>query len=174
MIYAVYPGSFDPLHNGHADLIQRAARIYDRLTVAVLNNPLKNDYAFTTEERLEILAEVVAPLDNVGVDRFEGLLAEYMRTVQAQVIVKGLRAISDFEYELQMAHLNRQLNPDVETTFIMTATRWSYVSSTRVKELARYGADVGKLVPAVTLRRLEAKAAGDGVARPSKRHRSRR
>jgi len=174
MIHAVYPGSFDPVHNGHADIIRRAARVYDRLTVAVLDNPLKNDYAFTTEERLEILAEVVEPLPNVGVDRFEGLLAEYMRTVGAQVIVKGLRAISDFEYELQMAHLNRQLNPDVETTFIMTATRWSYVSSTRVKELVRYGADVAKLVPPATLRRLEAKAAGDGVARSSKRHRSRR
>lgn len=174
MIHAVYPGSFDPVHNGHADIIRRAATVYDRLTVAVLDNPLKNDHAFTTEERLEILAEVVEPLPNVGVDRFEGLLAEYMRTLQAQVIVKGLRAISDFEYELQMAHLNRQLNPDVETTFIMTATRWSYVSSTRVKELARYGADVAKLVPAATLRRLEAKAVGDGVARPSKRHRSRR
>jgi len=174
MIHAVYPGSFDPVHNGHADIIRRAAKVYDRLTVAVLDNPLKNDYAFTTEERLEILAEVVEPMRNVGVDRFEGLLAEYMRTVQAQVIVKGLRAISDFEYELQMAHLNRQLNPDVETTFIMTATRWSYVSSTRVKELARYGADVAKLVPTATLRRLEAKVAADGVARPSKRHRSRR
>ncbi len=174
MIHAVYPGSFDPVHNGHADLIRRAARIYDRLTVAVLDNPNKHDQTFTTEERLEILAEVVAPLDNVRADRFEGLLAEYVRTIGGNVIVKGLRAISDFEYELQMAHLNRQLNPDVETTFIMTATRWSYVSSTRVKELARFGADVSKLVPAATRERLEAKMQGRGVVRPSPRTRSRR
>jgi pantetheine-phosphate adenylyltransferase len=174
MIHAVYPGSFDPLHNGHVDIIRRAARIYDRLTVAVLDNPLKNDRAFTIEERLEIIDEVVAPMPNVDAERFEGLLAEYMRTRHANVIVKGLRAISDFEYELQMAHLNRQLNPEVETTFIMTATRWSYVSSTRVKELARYGADVAKLVPAPTLERLQASLSEHGVARPSRRGRSRR
>ena len=174
MIHAVYPGSFDPVHNGHADLIRRAARIYDQLTVAVLHNPLKNDQAFTTEERLEILAEVVAPLPNVRAERFDGLLAEYVRDIGGHVIVKGLRAISDFEYELQMAHLNRQLNPDVETTFIMTATRWSYVSSTRVKELARYGADIAKLVPPATRERLEAKMRERGVVRPSGPRRSRR
>ncbi len=164
MIHAVYPGSFDPMHNGHADVVRRASRIYDKLTVAVLDNPSKRDPLFTTDERIEILRETTADMANVTVDRFEGLLAEYMRTLGAAVIVKGLRAISDFEYELQMAHLNRNLNPDVETTFIMTATRWSYVSSTRVKELARYGADVSRLVPPATLRRLEAKL-GDGVAR---------
>ncbi len=171
MIHAVYPGSFDPMHNGHADVVHRAARIFDRLTVAVLDNPNKRDPLFTTAERIEILAEVTADLPNVDVDRFEGLLAEYMRTLGAAVIVKGLRAISDFEYELQMAHLNRQLNPDVETTFIMTATRWSYVSSTRVKELARYDADVSRLVPPATLARLKEKLVGgvahaDDVQRP--------
>jgi pantetheine-phosphate adenylyltransferase len=174
MIHAVYPGSFDPLHNGHADLIRRAARIYDRLTVAVLNNPLKNDRTFTIDERLAVIEETVAGMDNVSAERFEGLLADYMRRREANVIVKGLRAISDFEYELQMAHLNRQLNPDVETTFIMTATRWSYVSSTRVKELARYGADVAKLVPPATLHLLHEKLADGPVARPSPAHRSRR
>ena len=174
MIHAVYPGSFDPVHNGHADLIRRAARIYDRLTVAVLDNPAKGDQTFTTDARLEILEEVVAPLENVRAERFHGLLAEYVREIDGNVIVKGLRAISDFEYELQMAHLNRQLNPDVETTFIMTATRWSYVSSTRVKELARYGADVSKLVPPATLRRLDAKMREQGVVRPSEPRRSRR
>ena len=157
MIHAVYPGSFDPLHNGHLDVIRRASRIYDRLTVAVLNNPLKNGKEFAIEERLAIIEEVVDGMPNVSADSFEGLLADYMRELSANVIVKSLRAISDFEYELQMAHLNRQLNPNVETTFIMAGTRWSYVSSTRVKEIARYGADVSKLVPKQTLQRLRAR-----------------
>jgi pantetheine-phosphate adenylyltransferase len=156
MVHAVYPGSFDPVHNGHVDVIRRAARIYDRVTVAVLNNPLKHGQAFTPDERLEILEEITADMPNVEADRFSGLLVDYMREIGGTVIVKGLRAISDFEYELQMAHLNRQINPDVETTFVMTATRWSYLSSTRVKELARLGADLSSMVPPATLRRLEA------------------
>jgi len=160
MIHAVYPGSFDPLHNGHVDVIRRAARIYDRLTVAVLDNPGKRDRMFDTEERLEILRETTEGMSKVDVASFDGLLAEHMRELGADVIVKGLRAISDFEYELQMAHLNRQLNPRAETTFVMTATRWSYLSSTRVKEIARYGADVSKLVPKATQAFLAAKLAG--------------
>lgn len=154
MVHAVYPGSFDPLHNGHLDIIRRASRIYDHLTVAVLHNPLKDAYLFDVEERKAIVREAVKGIRGVDVDSFAGLLADYMREVEATVIVKGLRAISDFEVELQMAHLNRQLNPRAETTFIMTATRWSYVSSTRVKEIARYGADVSKLVPPAAHRRL--------------------
>ena len=164
MIHAVYPGSFDPLHNGHVDLIKRASRIYGKLTVAVLENPLKTSGMFTSEERVAIIREVTRGMSGVQVDSFDGLLADYTKSVGASVIVKGLRAISDFEYELQMAHLNRQLNPDAETTFIMTATRWSYVSSTRVKAIARYGADVGKLVPKATLKRLKKKLELVGAA----------
>ncbi len=154
MVHAVYPGSFDPLHNGHLDIIRRAGKIYDRLTVAVLHNPLKGANLFDVDERVAIVRDVVKHIKGVEVDAFGGLLADYMRRVKATVIVKGLRAISDFEVELQMAHLNRQLNPSAETTFIMTATRWSYVSSTRVKEIAKYGADVSKLVPPAALRKL--------------------
>lgn len=154
MVHAVYPGSFDPVHNGHVDIIRRASRIYERLTVAVLHNPLKDRHLFSADERVAMLSESVRDLPGVRVDAFGGLLADYLRSVEASVIVKGLRAISDFEVELQMAHLNRQLNPNAETTFIMTATRWSYVSSTRIKEIAAYGADVSKLVPRATLRRL--------------------
>lgn len=155
MTHAVYPGSFDPLHNGHLDVIRRAARIYDRLTVAVLDNALKGNKLFTVAERVEMIEETIEGMANVDVDRFEGLLADYVRKRNAGVIVRSLRAVSDFENELQMAHLNRQLNPDAETTFIMTATRWSYVSSTRIREIAKYGADISKLVPKASLQRLQ-------------------
>ena len=154
MVHAVYPGSFDPLHNGHVDVIRRANRLFDRLTVAVIHNPLKSNGLFDLEERVAIARETIAGMERVEVATFDGLLVGFMRDVGANVIVKGLRAISDFEYELQMAHLNRQMNPDVETLFVMTATRWSYVSSTRVREIAMLGADVTKLVPPATLRRL--------------------
>lgn len=159
MIHAVYPGSFDPLHNGHVDVIRRASGIFDQLTVAVLHNPLKDRYLFTIDERLDIVHATIKGLANVRCDKFEGLLVAFMQSIGARVIVKGLRAISDFEVELQMAHLNRQLDPRVETTFIMTATRWSYVSSSRVRELASLGADVSPLVPKASLTALQRKFA---------------
>ena len=123
MVHAVYPGSFDPIHNGHLDIIHRASRIFSHLTVAVLHNSLKSNQLFAVAERLELIKKATEGISNVSVERFEGLLAHYLTQKKAKVIVRGLRAISDFEYELQMAHLNRQLNPNIETTFIMTATR---------------------------------------------------
>ena len=155
MVQAVYPGSFDPLHNGHVDIIRRASRIYDRVTVAALNNPLKASQTFGLEQRLTIIEDTVSDLDNVEVELFEGLLVRYVETLGAQVIIKGLRSGTDFDYELQMAHLNRHIGNAIDTAFMMTAAQWSYVSSTRVKELARYGADVSGLVPAASLRALQ-------------------
>lgn len=157
-MHVVYPGSFDPLTNGHLDVIQRASRLFQKVTVAVLENPNKRgQYLFTAEERLAIVREATQHLPNVEAHTFSGLLVDFVKRVGAQAIVKGLRAVSDYEYELQMAHLNRQLLPGLETLFILSATRYSFVSSTMVKEIARYGGDVSKLVPPATLRALKAK-----------------
>lgn len=159
-MHVVYPGSFDPLHYGHFDVITRASRLFDRVTVAVLENPAKrNAWLFTPEERMALIQEAAhnAKLHNVHADTFKGLLVDYMKQHGSRVIVKGLRAVSDYESELQMAHLNRQYGNHPETLFIMAATRWSYVSSTMVKEIARYGGDVSKLVPNVTFEALKGK-----------------
>lgn len=159
-MHVVYPGSFDPLHNGHFDVIQRASRHFAKVTVAVLENPSKRGlWLFTPQERVEIIRQAVASarMANVEVDTFSGLLVDYMKRVNSKVIVKGLRAVSDYESELQMAHLNRQYGNHPETLFIMAATRWSFVSSTMIKEIARYGGDVSKLVPAATVEALRAK-----------------
>ncbi len=162
MMHVVYPGSFDPFTNGHLDVAERASRLFDRVTVAVLENPAKRDrYLFSIEERLAIIRASTKHLPNVEVEAFHGLLAEYMRRKGLRVIVKGLRAVSDYEYELQMAHLNRQLNPEVETLFILAATRWAFVSSTMVKEIARYGGDVARFVPPPAARALRAKFQGE-------------
>lgn len=155
---ALYPGSFDPFTNGHLDVVSRAAKIFDKVTVAVLENRAKRgSNLFDLEERLSIIREATAHLETVSVDSFQGLTADYARRRHARVLVRGLRAVSDFEFELQIAHLNRQLNSSLETVFIMAATRWSYVSSTMVKEVASYGGDVSKLVPAASLRALKGK-----------------
>jgi pantetheine-phosphate adenylyltransferase len=143
---AVYPGSFDPVTYGHLDIIHRAAKQFDRLIVAVLNNLNKNPL-FSLNERMELLREVTADLPNVEVDGFRDLLINYMQQKQANVIVRGLRAVSDFEYELQMASMNHKLNPDVETFFMMTNPAYSYLSSSIVKEIAKFHAPVAELVP---------------------------
>ncbi|MFC6591363.1 pantetheine-phosphate adenylyltransferase [Deinococcus lacus] len=154
---AVFPGSFDPITNGHMDVLERASRIFDGVTVTVMHNARKQGHhLFSLEERLEILRECTAGLPNVEIDSFGGLLVDYMAERQHSIIVRGLRAVSDYEYELQIAHLNRQLG-DVETVFIMAATRWSFVSSSMVREIASYQAEVADVVPAASAQALARK-----------------
>jgi pantetheine-phosphate adenylyltransferase len=143
---AVYPGSFDPVTMGHLDIIQRAARQFDVLIVAVLINRSKQPL-FTIEERLELIRQVTSHLPNVEVDSFQDLTANYVRIRNAQAIVRGVRSVTDFEYELQIASTNHKLNPDAETVFMMTNPKYSYLSSSIVKEIAAYEGDVKDLVP---------------------------
>ncbi len=143
---AVYPGSFDPVTNGHLDIIKRAARINDSLIVAVLINSAKKPF-FTTEERVEMLRECCVPFKNVTVESFDGLTVDFAKKHHATVLVRGLRAVSDFETELQLAQINHALMPGIETVFLTTGLRWGYLSSTVVKEAARYGSDVSRFVP---------------------------
>ena len=143
---AVYPGTFDPVTNGHLDLVARASRQFDRLIIAILRHDEKSP-VFSLEERMELLREAAAPFANVEVDAFHGLLVDYAQKVRAGTIVRGLRALSDFEYELQMAMMNRRLAPELETAFLMPNESWSYVSSRLVREVARLGGDVSGLVP---------------------------
>lgn len=145
-IIAVYPGSFDPITNGHLDLIERGARLCDRLIVAVLGNENKQPL-FTVEERMEMLREAVADYPNVEVDSFGGLLVDYARHKGATAILRGIRAISDYEYELQMALMNRRLCPEVETVFLMAGEAYSFISSRIVKEVIRLGGNLVGLVP---------------------------
>jgi pantetheine-phosphate adenylyltransferase len=142
---ALCPGTFDPVTNGHLDIIERASRVFDTLVVVVSDNPRK-DPLFSVEERLAILKEAVSEHENVEVDTFQGLLVEYAKGRDIGVIVKGLRAVSDFDYELQMAQMNERLT-GVETFFMHTNPKWSYLSSSLIKEVARYGGDVSGLVP---------------------------
>jgi pantetheine-phosphate adenylyltransferase len=153
---AVYPGSFDPLTNGHVDLIRRGARLFDRIVVAILVNEQKRPL-FTTEERLAMARDVFRGDAAIEIDTFDGLLVDYVQRKGASAIVRGLRAVSDFEYEMQMAMMNRQLNPAVETVFLMPAAEFSYVSSRLVKEVAMLGGSLTDLVPDVVARQLDAK-----------------
>lgn len=142
---AIYPGSFDPVTMGHLDIIHRAAKQFDRLIVAVLNNMSKNPL-FTVEERTDLLRQVTADMPNVEVDSFRDLLAHYVKQKEANVIVRGIRTVTDFEYELQIASINSKLNPTAETIFMMTNPKYSYLSSSVVKEIAHFGGDMTDFV----------------------------
>jgi pantetheine-phosphate adenylyltransferase len=153
---AVYPGSFDPLTNGHIDIIERGTHLFEKIIVAILVNAEKAPL-FTTQERVEILKEVFRSHPNVEVDTFDGLLVDYVTRRKANVIVRGLRAISDFESEFQMALMNRRLNPHVETVFMMPAEQYTYISSRLIKEVFSLGGRVSGLVPAIVETRLQEK-----------------
>lgn len=146
MRVAVYPGSFDPITNGHLDIVQRGARVFDRVVVAVLHNSQKNPL-FSVEERTRLIQEVTGDMKNVEVDSFDGLLVDYVHQRGAQVVIRGLRAVTDFEYELQFASMMRKLDSRVETLFMMTNNQYSFLSSGIVKEVASGGGDIKGLVP---------------------------
>ena len=152
-VSALYPGTFDPPTNGHIDLIQRGAKLFDHLIVAILNNPGKNPL-FTVEERVEMLKESTATLSNVSVATFDGLMVEFARQQGASAVLRGIRAISDYEYEFQMALMNRRLAPEIETVFLQPAGRYSFVSSRMLKEVFSFGGDVSGLLPPNVLKRL--------------------
>ena len=153
---AIYPGSFDPPTNGHLDLIQRGAKIFEELVVAILRNSEKTPM-FSVSERLEMLKELTSDLKNVRIDTFDGLMVEYAKSMDAMCVLRGIRAISDYEYELQMALMNRKIEPTLETVFMMPADKYSYVSSRLVREVAQVGGPVKGLVPEVVEQKLREK-----------------
>ncbi|MBG9945035.1 pantetheine-phosphate adenylyltransferase [Brevibacillus formosus] len=158
MAIAVCSGSFDPVTYGHLDIISRGANVFDKVIVAVLINSKKNSL-FSVEERVELLRQATADMKNVEVDSFDGLLIDYMKKKGAQVIIRGLRAVSDFEYEMQVASINKKLDENIETFFMMTNNQYSYLSSSIVKEVAKYKASVADLVPPVVEEALKRKMA---------------
>ncbi len=143
---AIYPGSFDPITNGHIDIIERALEVFGEVTVAVLNNSQKN-YLFSLEERSEIIQEALKDYSGITVGEFSGLLVDYAKQVEADVIVRGLRAVSDFEYEMQISLLNRELAPQLETVFFVSTGQYGYLSSSLVREVALHGGDLSSFVP---------------------------
>jgi pantetheine-phosphate adenylyltransferase len=161
---ALCPGSFDPVTNGHLDIIERSARHFDAVIVAVIRNPQKSQSLFTLEERQDMLHEVTAHLGNVRIEFFKGLLVDFAREHDADAIVKGLRAVSDFDYELQMAQMNQRLS-GIDTFFLSTSPQYSFLSSSLVREVARYGGDVSSMVPKAVAERLVRRYAGDGGGR---------
>jgi pantetheine-phosphate adenylyltransferase len=157
-VLAIYPGSFDPVTNGHLDLIERAGRLFGRVVVSVLRNAEKTPM-FTLKERVEMLRDATQMFPNVEVDTFDGLLVDYARQLDARVLLRGIRAVSDYEYELQMALMNRRLEPQLETVFMLPAVEYSYLSSHLVRELARLGGSLTGLVPPAVEQRLRIKVA---------------
>ena len=152
-VKALYPGTFDPPTNGHVDLIQRGSKLFEHLTVAILTNPIKNPL-FTVEERVEMLTEATLSMDNVSVATFDGLTVDFARQLGATALLRGIRAISDYEHEFQMALMNRRLAPEIETVFLQPAGRSSFISSRMLKEVFSFGGDVTGLVPPNVLKRL--------------------
>ena len=153
---AVYPASFDPITNGHLDLIERASHLFDELIVAVATNVNKNPL-FSVEERLEMIRDAVEESPRLRIDTMDGLLVDYAREHGAKVVIRGLRALADFEYEFEMAMMNAHLYPDIETVFLMTSAKWFYVSSSRLREIVRFGADVSEFVPKLVCEKLTRK-----------------
>ncbi len=156
-VRAIYPGTFDPLTNGHLDLIARGSKIFDHLVVAILNNSEKQPL-FPVKDRAEMLVEATREFGNISVSTFDGLLVEFARQQQAQALLRGIRAISDYEYEFQMALMNRRLAPQLETVFMMPAEKYSYVSSRLIREVFRLGGSVEGLVPPCVVERMQARA----------------
>lgn len=153
---AIYPGSFDPITNGHMDIIERSANIFDELVVGVLNNSAKNPL-FSLDERVSMMKEMTAKFKNVTVTSFDGLLVDHMKQIDASIIVRGLRAVTDFEYELQIAQTNHKVSPNVDTIFLTSNLEYAYLSSTIVKEIASYGGDITNFVPIEIVDRIYAK-----------------
>ena len=162
MKVCIYPGSFDPITYGHIDIMERAAKIADKLIVAVLNNRDKKSL-FTVEERLEMIKESVKDYDNIEIESFEGLLVDYAKKKNAKIVIRGLRAVTDFEYELQMAQTNRELYHELDTIFLLTNLKYSYLSSSAVKQVASYGGDVSKFVTGFVANKLRQKYNKDGI-----------
>lgn len=156
MKIAVYPGSFDPITNGHLDIINRASKLFDKVIVAVLINERKQGL-FTIEKRREMIEEATKHIENVETDSFNGLLAEYCKKKNVTAIIRGLRAVSDYEYELQMAHMNKSLNDETETIFLATDTTYSFISSSLVKEVVKFGGEISEFVPNCVLLELKNK-----------------
>ena len=156
MKIAIYPGTFDPVTNGHIDILERALKLFDKVIITIARNTVKNPL-FTEEERITLLRQVTKRYKNVEVDSFEGLLVDYVQKRNAIAVVRGLRAMTDFEYELQMALMNRKLDEKMETVFLMPNEKYTYLSSNFVREIARLGGDVSKFVPPVVLKALQQK-----------------
>jgi len=153
---AIYPGSFDPVTNGHIDIAQRGLRLFDKIIVAILSNPVK-DFLFTVEERIEMLESSFEEYPNIEVETFDGLLVDYAAKKKSTAILRGMRAVSDFEYEFQLALMNRKLNREVQSVFLMTSLRWIFTSSSIIKEAAQFGGDIKGMVPPIVNEKLKAK-----------------